>query len=68
MPKILETKTTCSKEEAIKTLKKFGFRKNKDTYYRKRPIYDVSSSTQHAHDKAVLIATGIAFTWGYKET
>lgn len=68
MAKSLKTKTTCSREEAIKCLKTYGFRKNKDTYYRKRKIYDVSSPNKFAHDKAILIKTGIAFTWNYKES
>lgn len=68
MVKTLETKTICSREEAIKCLKTYGFRKNKDTYYRKRKIFDVSSPKEFTHDKAVLIKTGIAFTWDYKQS
>ena len=66
--KILETKTICTREEAIKLLKTYGFRKNKDTYHRKRKIHDVSSEKEFSHDKATLTEEGIAFTWGYKES
>ena len=70
MAKTLETSCRCTREEAIKLLKTYKFRQyyGKPVYFRKRIIHDVSSPKQFAHDKAVLIKTGIAFTWGYKES